>query len=119
MSVQILSDGKVVFEFRSGFEVLTHINLILHAKFSDDMRYEYTFSETAFELLVALYGCVLNSEEISQSPLGQVLRVGPPYNLDDAGSLRRRVEALLDEKPHDLDAEVREQKISMAMYPWK
>jgi hypothetical protein len=119
MSVQIRSNDGVIFEFRSGFEVLSLINLLLFAKFSDDMRYEHTFSETTFGLLVALYGCVLESEEVLNSPVGRQLRGGPPYALDDSGLLRRRIEALLDLNDQNLSTEDREKMISKGMYPWK
>lgn len=124
MPVQIVADDEVIFEFDSELELQTLANIIAHAKFGKGMRWEYTFSETAFELIQAIRK--YSKKRYANDPLWARYFVdgAEPSVLEDDGALQKLVveglKEMLEEQgqPIDENSDQWKELLAKGMYPW-
>lgn len=117
MSVQILSDGEVVFEFEDESELQALITIILHAKFSNGMRREITLSKTAYNLVHAL-SAHLHSKHKGDKLLSKIYKGSGPHKLNDGGELANLVMEQVETLNIEKDSDDWHKMMQLGLYPW-
>ena len=118
MPVQILSDAEVIYEFDSEFELGFLVNILAHAKFGDGMRWEYTLSPIANDLIEALTG-YLHKNFATDGTRKQLFPGSGPHEINDGGALRMQIETMLEYKGIERDSQEWKKQLKVGMYPWK
>ena len=116
MPVQILSNGKKIYEFENIADVVALVSLLIHAKIGESIRAQYLLSDVANDLIKVLSIHANESEELAG--LGITLSVESVV-YSDGGALRQKVLDVIEDAFPELSAEEAENYTDQGMYPWK
>ena len=116
MPVQILSNGKKIYEFENIADVVALVSLLIHAKIGESIRAQYLLSDVANDLIKVLSIHANESEELAG--LGITLSVESVV-YSDGGALRQKVLNVIEDAFPGLSAEEAENYTDQGMYPWK
>ena len=116
MPVQILSNGKKIYEFENIADVVALVSLLIHAKIGESIRAQYLLSDVENDLIKVLSIHANESEELAG--LGMTLPVESVV-YSDGGALRQKVLNVIEDALPELSAEEAENYTDQGMYPWK